>query len=241
MFLTYTAIAATYIPHLVELVGDLAKKNQAGNRAAVVKVHQPNKPIAIAKAPQPDKSAVAGKEQQPAKPIAVGKDQQPEKSAVAAKAQQPDKPAVAGKDQPEKPAAANMQQPDKPAVAAKTQQPEKPAVAGKAQPPEKPAVAKAGDAEDDDGDDTDDDMAPIDLRKPPSLLEAMVLVVPLLIVYLYAVPILVGFESPMALVIVGIGLYEAWVINRRSPLVINGPYRIRRPGAGSTQYAGPAS
>ncbi|MGH7134517.1 MAG: hypothetical protein ACREHD_02190, partial [Pirellulales bacterium] len=55
----------------------------------------------------------------------------------------------------------------------------------------------------------------------------------------FAIPILVGFQSPMSLVIIGIGLYEAWVINKRRPLVISGPYRIGPSAEGSVIDAEP--
>ena len=39
-------------------------------------------------------------------------------------------------------------------------------------------------------------------------------------------PFLMGFQNIMGLIIIGIGLYEAWKINRRVSLVITGPYRL---------------
>ena len=41
-----------------------------------------------------------------------------------------------------------------------------------------------------------------------------------------ALPFLAGFENIMGIVIIGIGLYEAWKINRRVPLTISGPHAI---------------
>lgn len=57
--------------------------------------------------------------------------------------------------------------------------------------------------------------------------------------FAFAIPILVGFQSPMSLIIIGIGLYEAWVINKRRPLVISGPYRIGPSAEGSVIDAEP--
>jgi hypothetical protein len=37
-------------------------------------------------------------------------------------------------------------------------------------------------------------------------------------------PALVGFESPISLLLVGIALYEAWVVNKRKPPLIEGPF-----------------
>jgi hypothetical protein len=50
-----------------------------------------------------------------------------------------------------------------------------------------------------------------------------------LFVLAYAVPFLAVFESGknvIGLVIVGIGLYEAWKLNKRVPLEITGPFRV---------------
>lgn len=60
-----------------------------------------------------------------------------------------------------------------------------------------------------------------------------------LIGFAYAIPVLLGFQSLMGLIIVGIGLYEAWVINKRVPLVIGGPFRISPAAEGSVIDAEP--
>jgi hypothetical protein len=96
--------------------------------------------------------------------------------------------------------------------------------AAEAQPPAKAAAVEGvGDAE----------------AKPtpsvPGLLFALVLVAG----FAYAIPVLVGFQSPMSLIIVGIGLYEAWVINRRVPLLINGPFQIGPADGGRTADVDP--
>jgi hypothetical protein len=39
-------------------------------------------------------------------------------------------------------------------------------------------------------------------------------------------PFLMGFRNIMGLIIIGIGLYEAWKINKRVPVAITGPYRL---------------
>jgi hypothetical protein len=69
------------------------------------------------------------------------------------------------------------------------------------------------------------------------LLLALVLIVGLA----YALPIMVGFQSPMSLIIIGIGLYEAWVINRRLPIKISGPFQIGQAGAGNAVHVQPNS
>jgi hypothetical protein len=49
---------------------------------------------------------------------------------------------------------------------------------------------------------------------------------PILIILIVglALPFLAGFQNIIGLVIIGIGLYEAWKINRRVPLAISGPF-----------------
>ena len=39
-------------------------------------------------------------------------------------------------------------------------------------------------------------------------------------------PFLGGLENVIGLVLLGIGRYEAWQINKRVPLVITGPFRV---------------
>jgi hypothetical protein len=47
-------------------------------------------------------------------------------------------------------------------------------------------------------------------------------------VLMLALPFLGGFENIIGLLIIGFGLYQAWVINRRQPLVIEGPFQVGR-------------
>ena len=42
-------------------------------------------------------------------------------------------------------------------------------------------------------------------------------------------PFLAGFENIMGIIIIGIGLYEAWKLNRRATLEITGPHTLARP------------
>jgi hypothetical protein len=79
--------------------------------------------------------------------------------------------------------------------------------------------------------------------RPPlvSLVGQLVVVLGFLIGFAYALPVLVGLESPMGLIIVAIGLYEAWTINRRAAIVINGPYQIARADTGSGVHVEPGS
>jgi hypothetical protein len=47
---------------------------------------------------------------------------------------------------------------------------------------------------------------------------------------LYALPFLAGFQNVLGLVIIGIGLYEAWKLNKPESLSVSGPYQV---GSGS--------
>lgn len=48
---------------------------------------------------------------------------------------------------------------------------------------------------------------------------------------LLAVPFLAGVENIIGIIIIGIGLYEAWKLNRRQVLTITGPHTIARTPA----------
>lgn len=63
-------------------------------------------------------------------------------------------------------------------------------------------------------------------EEPTPSLAGFLFAVVFLLGFAYAIPILLGFQSPMGLVIIGIGLYEAWVINKRIGFAIGGPYKI---------------
>jgi hypothetical protein len=62
------------------------------------------------------------------------------------------------------------------------------------------------------------------VRQAP--LAARIMFALFVIVFMYAVPILVGFKSPIGLLIIGFALWEAWKINRHVPFVFSGPFRI---------------
>ena len=54
----------------------------------------------------------------------------------------------------------------------------------------------------------------------------MALMAVVYLVAIYAWPIIVGYQSPISLLIMAFGLWEAWKLNRRMPLRITGPYRV---------------
>jgi hypothetical protein len=43
-----------------------------------------------------------------------------------------------------------------------------------------------------------------------------------------AAPFLAGFENVLGILIIGFALYQAWQMNRRMPMTINGPYAVGR-------------
>ena len=54
----------------------------------------------------------------------------------------------------------------------------------------------------------------------------------------FAAPFLMGFENIIGLVIIAIGLYEAWKINRKPDRTVTGPFRIE-DAASAAAPAGP--
>jgi hypothetical protein len=46
-------------------------------------------------------------------------------------------------------------------------------------------------------------------------------------------PIIAGVKDPLSLIIIAIGIYAAWKINRGTAYTITGPYRVVAPGAGT--------
>jgi hypothetical protein len=44
---------------------------------------------------------------------------------------------------------------------------------------------------------------------------------------IYAIPVMVGLQSPISLLIFGIGLWQAWLMNRGAAPPATGPYRMR--------------
>jgi hypothetical protein len=62
----------------------------------------------------------------------------------------------------------------------------------------------------------------------PTLAHAAVGVI-LLLAIACAAPFLAGVQNIIGLLIISFGLYEAWKMNRRTPLAISGPHAIGRP------------
>lgn len=56
------------------------------------------------------------------------------------------------------------------------------------------------------------------------LVEGLMLVAVVAVVF--AAPFLMGFENIIGIIIIAIGLYEAWKINRKADRTVTGPFRI---------------
>jgi hypothetical protein len=71
---------------------------------------------------------------------------------------------------------------------------------------------------------------PEEVARPTAF--GLVAVMVLFLSLCYALPILEGFQQPIGLLIVGFALWEAWKLNKRVPLVFNGPFEAGRTPAG---------
>lgn len=56
----------------------------------------------------------------------------------------------------------------------------------------------------------------------------------------FAAPFLMGFENIIGIVIIAIGLYEAWKINRKADRSVTGPFRIEDAASGGAPAGSPA-
>lgn len=62
-----------------------------------------------------------------------------------------------------------------------------------------------------------------EIAYPPIMAIGAMLV---LFLFAMAAPFLAGFENIIGLIIIGIGLYEAWKLNKRTEIKINGPFNM---------------
>jgi hypothetical protein len=75
---------------------------------------------------------------------------------------------------------------------------------------------------------------------PPLTVAGFVLGLGLLLLLSLALPVMVGIESPIALLIFGIALFEAWKLNKRRAARISGPYAVAAIAApGETRQSPP--
>ena len=70
------------------------------------------------------------------------------------------------------------------------------------------------------------DTAAADANAAPPTLGTFVMALAVLMAIACAAPFLAGVQNLMGIVIIGIGLYEAWKINRHVPQTISGPHAI---------------
>jgi hypothetical protein len=68
--------------------------------------------------------------------------------------------------------------------------------------------------------------APAPNQPPPPLMVLLLIRAGLLLVLAYSLPVLVGIQQPIGLLIVGFALWEAWKINRRMKVEFTGPYQV---------------
>ena len=59
-----------------------------------------------------------------------------------------------------------------------------------------------------------------------ALLGMLILAIVLLLGLVYSIPVVVGVQSPISLLIFGIALWQAWMMNRTAEPPVTGPYRI---------------
>jgi hypothetical protein len=70
---------------------------------------------------------------------------------------------------------------------------------------------------------------------PVSAPVAMAVAVVVIFAIACAAPFLAGFQNIMGIIIIGIGLYEAWKLNRRATLTISGPHVLAAAPAAAAQ------
>ena len=72
-------------------------------------------------------------------------------------------------------------------------------------------------------------------------LGQLALLLVMLLGFLYALPVLMGLQAPIGLLIIAFALWEAWKINRKVSIIFNGPFRVgdeeTEPSSGVPRYA----
>ena len=63
-------------------------------------------------------------------------------------------------------------------------------------------------------------------EEAPPTAAAAIVGIAVLVGFVLAIPFLAGIENIMGLIIIGIGLYEAWKFNRKGQVTITGPHAI---------------
>jgi hypothetical protein len=81
--------------------------------------------------------------------------------------------------------------------------------------------------------------APAEAADTPTIVGLLVGLVVFALLVL-ALPFLAGFQNIIGLVIIGIGLYEAWKINKRATLTVSGPFQPAPAAVSSAPPSTPA-
>ncbi len=66
---------------------------------------------------------------------------------------------------------------------------------------------------------------------PPGGIGGLLLAIAALLLIACAAPFLAGAQNIMGIIIIGIGVYQAWKLNRRLPVEITGPHSLASAGA----------
>jgi hypothetical protein len=222
LFLTYSAIGAMLLPlaleqfqaeqqkqkaqfeEIVKKAQEESKKKGHGEAKAELKKHD-QKPEVIA----PQEKAVKGVPEEVELAKAQPANQPNAKPAEQPKAEPPDK------------AQAAIAAPKAPAVDLKATKAANPAADKETAKPAGPAVNVDDDDEEDEGPGIVD-FRPNGAGQPAFLL----LFIVGCIVFAYALPIIFAFGSPISGLIFAFALWEAWKLNKKVQLVINGPFNL---------------
>jgi hypothetical protein len=198
IFLTYSAIVAMFLPIALEQFQQKERKNQAQFEEILNKARE--KAEAERKR-NPDKAEAVAPNNRDAKQTVDKNDQTKAKLAGDAHAPKAAEPAGPKLNKATKPTA-------QPATAKDAPEP-----AGK---PEN---------RDDDPDLEEPDIVDVNLNAglSPAILILMIVAG---IVAAYCLPIVVAFGSPIIGMMIAFALWEAWKINRKVRLVINGPFHL---------------
>jgi hypothetical protein len=103
-----------------------------------------------------------------------------------------------------------------------------------------PEVANASVTAADEDEDAEEEPAPevanvsattADAEARPAGLATMVLAFGALLLFACALPFISGIQNVVGIIIIGIGVYEAWKLNRKVELVITGPHALASPAA----------
>lgn len=223
IFLTYTAVALTYSTMLMpQLVAEFKKAaeqdahEEAQEKAAVALAAKPpgaqgkGKPTAVDghDHARPDETA-----QPAADAEGQARKNPPASPADADKAAKPDADAKrADADDAARVIAAR--EPDAAAKNAKGN------AADKAVAAPKPGA----DAEDADADNAGKRDAAAENVGPGALILALAVVFAFGVFLLYALPIYAYLQSPIGFLFLAVAFWQAWALNKRVPLVVNGPY-----------------